>query len=248
MTCPAVLFSYSRMVYADAWALQRTLVHERIENRCPDTLVLLEHEPVFTVGRRGKESHYQEIDLLNGGYPVYHVERGGSVTYHGPGQIVGYPILRLDRYCAGPKAYMRLLEEVVIQTLLEWNIIGKRMENMVGVWVGHEKIAAMGVRIVRGVTMHGFSLNATVDLAPFARIVPCGIAGCRVTSMAQVLGHHVDVAAVRRTIVRVFADVLGVQWRMDCGYLESHRLMRIGGDTTAPRTVESLSGDITRCS
>ncbi len=212
MTCSATLLTYGRMNYASAWALQRAFLEERIEDRRMDTLIVLEHEPVFTIGRVCQREHCDENSLLKAGYPIYHVERGGSVTYHGPGQIVGYPILRLARYCAGPKTYIRMLEEVVIRTLADWGITGSRTEKLPGVWVGQEKIAAVGVRIIRGVTMHGFALNATVDLAPFARIVPCGIAGCRVTSMARLLGNSVDVLKVGQRITGVFADIFGLEW------------------------------------
>jgi lipoyl(octanoyl) transferase len=212
MNCSATLLTYGRMNYAAAWALQRAFVEERIEDQRVDTLVLLEHEPVFTIGRVYKQDHCDENSLLKRGYPVYHVERGGSVTYHGPGQIVGYPILRLAQYCAGPKTYIRMLEEVVIRTLADWGITGSRAEKLPGVWVGQEKIAAVGVRIIRGVTMHGFALNATVDVAPFAQIVPCGIAGCRVTSMARLLGDLVDVLKVRQRVAGIFADIFGLEW------------------------------------
>ncbi|MGH7231670.1 MAG: lipoyl(octanoyl) transferase LipB [Nitrospiraceae bacterium] len=213
MTIPATLRRYGRMDYASAWNLQRALVQDRIENSGLDTLVLLEHEPVFTVGRRGRPDHCDEASLVESGYSVFHVERGGSVTYHGPGQVVGYPILRLSQFCSGPKIYMRLLEEVIILTLEEWDIHGARADMLTGVWMGQEKIAAMGVRIIRGVTMHGFALNVSVDLTPFTRIVPCGIAGCQVTSMSRVLGQAVDMRAVQDCLATVFAEVFGLEWR-----------------------------------
>ncbi len=216
MASPGVLVTHDRLDYAAAWGLQRRLVEERIAGRRLDTLVLLEHDPVFTIGRSGRDIHWggDEEGLRRAGYQVYRVERGGSVTYHGPGQIIGYPILFLARFCAGPKAYMRLLEEVLIRTLAGWGIEGRRIDKLTGVWVGGEpaKIAAMGVRIVKGVTMHGFALNVTVDVAPFQRIVPCGIAGCRVTSMAALLGQPVDKGLVRRRIAEQFAEVFGLEW------------------------------------
>ncbi|MBI5411469.1 MAG: lipoyl(octanoyl) transferase LipB [Nitrospirae bacterium] len=216
MASPGTLLTYDRLDYASAWDLQQRLVEERVADRRPDTLVLLEHEPVYTIGRSGQETHWggDEESLRKAGYPVYRVERGGSVTYHGPGQIVGYPILFLTCFCPGPKAYMRLLEEVIIRTLACWGIEGRRIDKWTGVWVGQGlvKIAAMGVRIVQGVTMHGFALNVTVDLAPFRRIIPCGIAGCHVTSMAALLGTSVNGGLVRRRIAEQFADVFGLEW------------------------------------
>lgn len=220
MTSPGILVTHDRLDYASAWDLQRRLVEERITGCRPDTLLLLEHEPVFTVGRSGGAAHWgDEQGLRESGYSLYRVERGGSVTYHGPGQVVGYPILRLGNFCPGPKAYVRLLEEVLMRTLADWDIAGRRVERLPGVWVGPEpaKIAALGVRIDRGVTMHGFALNATVELAPFQRIVPCGIAGCRVTSMAELLGQSVDVALVRQRIADHFAEVFGLNWITEVG-------------------------------
>jgi len=217
MKRPGVLMTFDQVPYDTAWELQRALVEERLADRRPDTLVLLEHAPVYTIGRSGQESHWggDERILREAGYSVYRVERGGSVTYHGPGQIVGYPILRLGHFCAGPKTYMRALEEVMIQTLAEWAVTGRRIDKLTGVWVGERdrmKIAALGVRIVRGITMHGFALNVMLDVAPFHRIVPCGIAECRVTSMADVLGRPLEVSLVRRRIAEVFAELFGLDW------------------------------------
>ncbi len=244
----ASLIIYDRLDYASAWQLQHKLVEDRLAGRRGDTLLLLEHNPVFTIGRSGKVSHYREIDAscqdrdhLHTGVPVFHVERGGSVTYHGPGQLVAYPILKLRSYCGGPRTYMRLLEEVVIRVLACWGIPAQRMDKLTGVWVhngqtdrkngqqqGHdasrdsqhereqnsdmEKIAAMGVRIARGVTMHGFALNVSVDLNPFGSIVPCGISDCRVTSMARLLGRPADLGAVRAQTIEAFAEVFGLTW------------------------------------
>lgn len=208
----ARLLRCGRMDYGAAWALQQTVWRDRIEERCPDTLLLLEHDPVFTIGRRGHVDHCDESRLFAAGYPVYHVERGGSVTYHGPGQLVGYPILQLSRFCAGPKPYMSLLEEVLIRTLASWSLPSRRMNGFPGVWVGEQKIASMGVRIVRGVTMHGFALNVDVNVGPFELIVPCGIAGCRVTSMTLSLRQPVDLLSVRQRLAEQFAEVFELEW------------------------------------
>jgi lipoyl(octanoyl) transferase len=216
MKIPTVLLDFASLDYPTAWNLQRGLVEDRRLERRPDTLILLEHEPVFTLGRRAQPAHWggDLATLQAAGYPVHEVERGGSVTYHGPGQIVGYPILRLDRYCAGPKVYMRLLEEVLIRTLADWGIAGRRIDRLPGIWIGErEKIGAMGVRIVHGITMHGFALNVTVDLAPFGLIIPCGIEGCRATSMAAVLAGDVDRRSVRQRLAAHFAEVFGMEWK-----------------------------------
>ena len=217
MRHPATLITFDNVDFASAWDLQRRIARERASDRRPDTLMLLEHNPVFTIGRSGRAGHWggSEEVLRGRGLPVFQVERGGSVTYHGPGQIVGYPILRLRSFCSGPKRYMRMLEEVVIRVLAQWHIRGRRLEKLTGVWVGDQephKIAAMGVRITDGVTMHGFALNVTLDLEPFQQIQPCGIPNCRVTSMADFLGQRVDVVQVRSRIAQMFSDVFGLQW------------------------------------
>ena len=213
---PGTVFSFDRVGYEEAWSLQRALVDRRATEHCPDTLVLLEHDAVFTIGRSGREEHWRcdERRLVQCGFPVYHIERGGSITFHGPGQIVGYPILRLASFCPGPKAYVRMLEEVLIRTIAHWGIIGQRIDTWPGVWVGSEpaKIAAIGVKIQRGVTMHGFALNVTMDLSPFQLVIPCGIERCRVTSMAEVLGHHVPLGTVRQRMAEAFAEAFGIAW------------------------------------
>ena len=217
------MLSIPLLDYEAARRLQWRLHDERLADRRPDTLVLLEHEPVMTLGRTTKTAHWHGLRAAPGarGFRVIECERGGSVTYHGPGQIVGYPVVRLRQFCAGPKAYVRMLEEVLIRVLAEWGITGYRTDRFVGVWVNDPddpdgppaKIAAIGVKIARGVTLHGFALNVTVDLRPFAGIVPCGIEGCRVTSMTEVLRTEVAPGDVRRQIVRCFGDVFGLEWR-----------------------------------
>jgi len=217
-----VLVSIPCLDYEAGRQLQGRLLGERIEKSRPDTLVLVEHEPVLTLGRTTKKEHWggQADALREKGLHVVESERGGSVTYHGPGQIIGYPILKLRSFCSGPKAYMRMLEEVIIRVLAEWGIEGQRAEKFVGVWVRDPKnpkgplakIAAMGVKISRGVTMHGFALNVMVDLEPFQYIVPCGIQGCQVTSMAEVLGMEPDLEKVREQIAHHFSVVFGIKW------------------------------------
>ena len=220
---PGEVLSLPLMDYEAARRLQWRLHEERVSDVRPDTLVLMEHEPVLTLGRTAKDAHWNGLDAVPGGRDlrVIESERGGSVTYHGPGQVVGYPIVKLRHFCPGPKAYMRMLEEVIIRVLSDWGIEGRRVDTFVGVWVRDPldpdgplaKIAAMGVKIARGVTVHGFALNVTVDLAPYAGIVPCGIEGCRVTSMAEVLGRTVEPDEVRDRITRCFGDVFGLDWK-----------------------------------
>ncbi len=204
--------------YAEAWTLQKQLQKERIAERRGDVLLLLEHSPVYTLGRTTQPSHWAcggEV-LCRTGASLQSVDRGGSITYHGPGQIVGYPILKLSHYCSGPKQYVRTLEEVLIHTLLRWGIEGYRIERKPGVWVhwnqADAKIAAIGVRIDHGVTTHGFALNVDLDLTPFSHIMPCGLTQCHITSMAEVRKSAVSSSAVAQQIAQEFAQIFNMRW------------------------------------
>ncbi|TMJ04101.1 MAG: lipoyl(octanoyl) transferase LipB [Bacillati bacterium ANGP1] len=194
--------------YADAWALQKALIGARQREELADGLILLEHEPVFTIGRSARADHLLvPREFLTGkGFEVYDIERGGSVTYHGPGQLVGYPILDLRAYNEDVVKYVRSLEETILRTLQDFGLAAQRLRGFPGVWAGHEKIAAVGVAVKRKVTMHGFALNVGPDLAPFDYINPCGI-GRPVTSMARLLGRPLPVDEVRLAYARRFAEV-----------------------------------------
>lgn len=206
------------VLYAEAWTLQKQLQEERIAERQGDVLLLLEHSPVYTLGRSTQPAHWNcgEEVLLRTGADLQPVDRGGSITYHGPGQVVGYPILKLSRYCSGPKQYVRKLEEVVIHTLARWGIEGYRLEKKPGVWVrGNQadaKIAAIGVRIDHGVTIHGFALNVDLDLSPFSLIMPCGLAQCHITSMAEARQSAVSPLVVTQQLAQEFARTFDIQW------------------------------------
>jgi lipoate-protein ligase B len=194
--------------FADAWAWQRRLVAARQQGAIPDVLLLLEHFPVVTIGRSGDRGHLLvPRDLLaQGGVAVYDIERGGSATYHGPGQLVAYPILDLRALDEDVVRFMRALEESIIRTLGDFGIAAARLRGFPGVWVGEAKIAAVGVAVKRRVTMHGMALNVTTDLEPFTWINPCGL-GRPVTSMAGVLGREVALAEVAAAYARRFAEV-----------------------------------------
>jgi len=204
--------------YVEAWTLQKQLQGERIAERQGDVLLLLEHSPVYTLGRTTQSAHWgcgEEI-LRRTGASLQSVDRGGSITYHGPGQVVGYPILKLSHYCSGPKQYVRKLEEVLIHTLLRWGIEGYRLEKKPGVWVrwNHDdaKIAAIGVRIDHGVTIHGFALNVDLDLTPFSYIMPCGMAECHITSMAEIRQSAVSSSVVAQQVGLEFARIFNMRW------------------------------------
>jgi lipoate-protein ligase B len=197
--------------YAGAWNLQKQLVEARQFERIGDGLILLQHEPVFTLGRSSRPEHlpYPRETLTELGFDVFEIERGGSVTYHGPGQLVGYPILDLRSYGDDVVKNMRSLEETLLLTLVDFGIQAQRLRGYPGIWVGEEKIAAIGVAVKRKVTMHGFALNVDPDLSHFAYINPCGL-NKPVTSMARVLGRSVSVSEVGQALVRSFSDVYGL--------------------------------------
>ena len=204
-----------RVPYADALALQRSLVDERRAGRIPDTLLLVEHPHVLTLGVRGDggRSHILATAdaLASRGIEVHETGRGGDVTYHGPGQIVGYPIIDLNPDRRDVHRYVRDLETVLIRTAADYGIDAGRIEGLTGVWVGNEKLAAIGVRIARWITSHGFALNVTTNLDHFALIVPCGIADRGVTSLSRLLGGRVDPAAVEIRVIEHFANVFGMR-------------------------------------
>lgn len=215
----AMLVRFSQPIpYAEAWAVQKQLQEERIAEKQGDILLLLEHSPVYTLGRSTQPAHWGDGEevLRRTGASIEFVDRGGSITYHGPGQIVGYPILKLSRYCSGPKQYVWKLEEVLIHTLLRWGIEGYRIEKNPGVWVRRNhtdaKIAAIGVRINHGVTIHGFALNVDLDLSPFSHIMPCGLAQCHITSLAEVRHSALSSTVVAQQVAEEFAQIFNIQW------------------------------------
>ena len=198
-----------RVSYADALDLQQRLVQERKAGTIPDQLLLLEHPPVITLGVKARHdrSHVlaTEAVLAARGVELFESGRGGDVTYHGPGQLVGYPILDLKPDRCDVHRYVRDLEEVLIRAAAAFGVEATRVAGLTGVWVGTEKLAAIGVRISRWITSHGFALNVGTDLADFELIVPCGIRERGVTSLERVLGRTVEPAAVEDAVVTAFA-------------------------------------------
>ena len=186
--------------YAKVWEMQKNIQQKRIKNEIDDTFLLVEHEPVYTLGKNADENHILQVHTNH--VKTYNVERGGDVTYHGPGQIVGYPILNLKNFKPSVSWYMRQLETVLIETIGDFGIIGKRKTGLTGVWVDDEKIAALGVRISRWVTMHGFALNVNTELKYYDGIIPCGIFEYGVTSMEKILGYEIDMSSVKESIIK----------------------------------------------
>ena len=217
--------------YPEGWEMQRRAVAAVGEGHSPHILFLLQHPPTYTLGVRGKAEHLlaSEEALAELGARVYRVDRGGDVTFHGPGQVVGYPIFRLDAWREGPLWYVRRLEAALIDALAALGIAAGRVEGRTGVWVGPDadgdsrsarsgspsggaaKVAAIGVRVSRGVTSHGFALNVSPDLSYFAHIVPCGLADAAVTSIERLLGRPIPLREVEDLVIDSLGRVFGLE-------------------------------------
>jgi lipoyl(octanoyl) transferase len=189
--------------YEEAWEYQRQTHAMRLGGEIPDTLILLEHPPVYTFGKNSDQANL--IDARDA--QVIRSDRGGDITWHGPGQLVGYPILNLEDHKKSVSWYMRNLEEVIIQTLQHFDIKGERISGMTGVWVGNQKVCAMGVRLSRWVTMHGFALNVRPDMSYFNGMIPCGIKGKGVVSMQDLLGVEIMIEEVSQPLIQAFQSV-----------------------------------------
>lgn len=197
--------------YVPAWELQKTLVAERIAGTRPDTLLLLEHPPVYTLGRNSLEEHIlvSRDELARRGATVVRIERGGEVTYHGPGQLVAYPIMKMEGAERSVSNLVTNLEQAIIDTLGDYGIPGERLPDQRGVWSRGCKIASIGLSVKRWVSMHGMALNVAMDMSYFTLINPCGHAETVMTSMEEALGHPPDVAAVGDAFARNVARLFG---------------------------------------
>ncbi len=219
--------------YKNAWDYQvdlfNKILYVKSENRTlsgeaqkttDNYLIFCEHPHVFTLGKSGDEKNLlirkEDLDSIHASY--YHINRGGDITYHGPGQIVGYPVIDMENFFTDIHQYMRILEEAVIKTLWEYNIAGGRIPGLTGVWINHEhpqnarKICALGVKTSRWVTMHGFALNINTDLRYFGYIVPCGIQEKSVTSLEKELGNKQDMAEVGEVLKEKIRELFGMEW------------------------------------
>ena len=218
-----------QMQYRQCWNLQKELQKLLIDQKktrregtditdpLSDMLLFVEHPHVYTLGKSGDAAHMlkgsAELAQIDAEY--IEIDRGGDITYHGPGQIVGYPILDLDRHFTDIHKYLRYLEEVIINTCADYGINAGRIEGLTGVWVDDQKICAMGIRCSRWVTMHGFALNVNTDLSYFNHIIPCGIENKAVTSLAALLGETVDESEVKKQLTIHFAEQFGVNPKTD---------------------------------
>ena len=229
--CKAVYLG--EVPYVRAWEIQRRLHQRVVDGDVPDTLLLLEHPHVYTLGRRGKDSDIladpQELARL--GAEVRSVDRGGEATYHGPGQLVGYPIVDLRAWGRGPLRYVRTLEKALVATMADFGIQAETGDRPTGVWVGDAKVGAIGVRISRGVTMHGFALNVDPDLSYFDRIVPCGMPEGQVTSMASLLSRELQVGEVVPALARRFGEAFG----LEIGWADAKEAVELTGSAADSR-------------
>jgi len=197
--------------YKEAWDLQKEIVSNRLSGNLEDVLLLLEHPNTYTLGKtadklnlKGSEDYLRENQIS-----VYDIDRGGDITYHGPGQIVGYPIIDLNDWYKDTHKYLRALEEVIIKTCAEYNLLCERNPKYTGVWINDKKIAAIGIKVSRWITMHGFAFNINTDLNLFNGIVPCGIHDKAVTSLREELDAEINIQAVKQKLLNNFKDVFG---------------------------------------
>ena len=199
--------------YRCARALQDELVNQVHDGDSPNTLLLLEHPHVYTRGRLSRDEHLLTPgdELASAGVPVHETDRGGQITYHGPGQLVGYPIINLRNWGGGPLQYVRTLEQVIVEALADFGITAHTEPGLTGVWTAGGKIAAIGVKISRGITLHGFAINVNTDLSYYRHIVPCGITDRPVTSLAAELDEDADLEAVRYSLVYRFGRTMGLR-------------------------------------
>ena len=213
MRSPLLVRHLGRVPYAEGLQLQEQLVAERQAGRIVDVLLLLQHAPVFTMGRNARaENVLLSADALRErGFEIFETGRGGDVTYHGPGQVVAYPILELPAERRDVHRYVRDLEEVMIRACADYGIAAERIAGKTGAWVGTDKVGAIGVRIARWVTSHGFALNVANDLDAFGLIVPCGIQGHGVTSLSRLLGREIDADEVAVRLAGHLAAVMDLE-------------------------------------
>ena len=196
------ILDLGRMGYNSAWDIQKEYHHNVLSGNEPDTLIFVEHDPVYTLGKNADDNHL--LQSASKDAQVFRIERGGDITFHGPGQIVVYPILDLNRYVKSISWYMRTLEQIIINTLSDFDINAELKDGLTGVWIGDEKIGAQGVRISRWVTMHGLAINVNTELKYFDGIIPCGIFEYGVTSMEKIIGAKQDIEKVKRKIIKYF--------------------------------------------
>jgi lipoate-protein ligase B len=211
---PVNICDYGMLVYPHAMSLLQSTVEKRAQNLIPDTLLLLEHPPTYTLGMRGKIDHLliPEPELKNRNIDIHRTDRGGDITFHGPGQLVGYPVLDLktkkpETRKPDIRQYVKKLERVIIQAISAFKVTAHSLNGFPGVWVHSEKIAAIGVKInTAGISSHGFAINVNTDLTFFQNIIPCGLADIKVTSVAEINGHAIDMDKMKKSVAAAFVS------------------------------------------
>lgn len=208
MNEPFVVRDLGRLAYREAWDVQHEVHAAVVSGERPPTLLLVEHEPVLTFGRKGGRDHLlvPEAEVRRRGFDLVDVERGGDVTYHGPGQLVGYPILPIGRRV---RDYLRRVEEAMVALAAEYGVRAEGSPGYAGVWIGDEKLCAIGVAVKRGVSFHGFALNVATDLSHFETIVPCGLEGTTVTSLTALAGRPVGLEEAKARLLPLLSERLG---------------------------------------
>lgn len=204
--------------YKIVWDVQKKIHQKRVCNEVDDTFLLVEHNPVVTMGKSGKDQHLllpQKL-LQEKGIAYYEIERGGDVTFHGPGQLIGYPIMNVKEGLAGIRPYIERLEETIIAALADFAIAATTKDKMIGVWTEAGKICSIGVAVKRWVSFHGFALNVNTDLSYFDLIVPCGLQNVKMTSMQELKQQHIQLDRVKKSVIRNFGKVFGVTIRERC--------------------------------
>lgn len=195
--------------YKEAWDLQYNIHENRVAGKINDYLLLMEHPNTYTLGKTADRSHLVGSDdfLNEKKISIYDIDRGGDITYHGPGQVVGYPIINLNNWHQDTHKYLRALEEVIIRVCFDFGIIGKRDPNYTGVWIDDRKIAAIGIKVSRWVTMHGFAFNINTDLSLFSGIIPCGISDKAVTSLNKETDKIIEIDFIKTLLLKHFTEV-----------------------------------------
>jgi len=208
--------------YKEAWQLQKDVLEARCNNKIKDTLFLLEHKNTYTLGKVADKNHLISTEkfLNDNDISVYEIDRGGDITYHGPGQIVGYPIINLNDWKKDTHKYLRALEEVIIKTCNNYGLKAERNKKYTGVWIEDRKIAAIGIKVKKWVTMHGFAINVNTDLSLFNGIIPCGIEDKDVTSLKNELGKKIDISKVKEILLSNFKDVFAYNEIKNIKYYE----------------------------
>ena len=206
---PCTIYQLGLIDYIEAYNLQRELLRKRLDGEITDVLLLAEHPPTLTIGKSGKLENVlaSQEELAQNGIPLFFVDRGGDVTYHGPGQLVGYPIIDLKGRRRDLRQYVRELEEVIIRTLNDFSIKAGGDGGHAGVWVQGEEIAAIGLRVIKWVSMHGFALNVNTNLDQFQFINPCGLSGVKAVSISQILQQRISMEAVTERLIAHFLQV-----------------------------------------